>query len=43
MKENRLIPQNKLRSIINQAIASASNVYTEGSPRQLRILRISTQ
>ena len=43
MKEDRWIPQTELRSIVDRVITSASNVYMEGSPRQLRILRISPQ
>ncbi|CAG8496633.1 2794_t:CDS:2 [Acaulospora morrowiae] len=43
MKEDRWIPQNKLRSIIDRVVASASNVYMDTSSRQLRILRILPQ
>jgi len=43
MKEDRWIPQNELRSIIDRVVASASNVYMDTSSRQLRILRILPQ
>ena len=43
MKEDRWIPQTELRSIIDRVITSSSNVYIDGSSRQLKILRISTQ
>ncbi|CAG8666683.1 4431_t:CDS:1, partial [Paraglomus occultum] len=43
MEEDRWIRQNELRSIIDRVVASASNVYREGSSRQLRILRIPLQ
>ncbi|CAG8677399.1 8950_t:CDS:2, partial [Acaulospora morrowiae] len=43
MKEDRWIPQTELRSIVDRVVTSASNVYMEGSSRQLRILRISPQ
>ncbi|RHZ84499.1 hypothetical protein Glove_80g10 [Diversispora epigaea] len=43
MKEDRWIDQNELKAVVNQAVSSASNVYMNGSERQLRIFRILTQ
>ncbi|RIA82417.1 hypothetical protein C1645_881058 [Glomus cerebriforme] len=37
MKENRWVSQTELKSIVEQAVGSASNVFMEGSSRQLRI------
>ena len=43
IKEEPWIPQNELKSIIDHAINSASNLYKEGSTRQLKLLRILYQ
>lgn len=38
MKENRWIEQNKLRAVVDQAVATASDMYVNGSDRKFRIL-----
>ena len=43
MKENRWVPQTELKTIVERAVGSASNVFMEGSSRQLRIFRILPQ
>ncbi|CAI2199849.1 11892_t:CDS:1, partial [Funneliformis geosporum] len=43
MKENRWISQTELKMTVERAVASASNAFIEGSPRQLRIFRILPQ
>ena len=43
IKEEPWISQNKLKSIIDRAINSASNLYEEDSTRQLKLLRILYQ
>ena len=37
MKENRWIPQTELKTVVERAVSSASNVFMEGSSRQLKI------
>lgn len=43
MKENRWVSQTELKSIVEWAVRSASNVFMEGSSRQLKIFRILPQ
>jgi len=43
MKENRWIPQTELKTVVERAVSSASNVFMEGSSRQLRVFRILPQ
>jgi len=43
MKENRWVSQTELKSIVERAVGSASNVFMEGSSRQLKIFRILPQ
>ena len=43
MKENRWISQTELKMTVERAVASASNVFMEGSSRQLKIFRILPQ
>ncbi|CAJ0769354.1 2600_t:CDS:2 [Entrophospora sp. SA101] len=40
MKKDHWIEQHKLKAIVERAVVSASNIFKEGSPRQLRIFRI---
>ncbi|PKK59001.1 hypothetical protein RhiirC2_763019, partial [Rhizophagus irregularis] len=43
MKENRWVLQTELKTIVERAVGSASNVFMEGSSRQLRIFQILPQ
>ena len=43
MKENCWVSQTELKSIVERAVGSASNVFIEGSSRQLRIFQILPQ
>jgi hypothetical protein len=43
MKKDRWIEQNELKAIVERAVNSASNAFTEDPHRQLRILQILLQ
>ena len=43
MKKNRWIPQTELKTVVERAVSSASNVFMEGSSCQLRVFQILPQ